>query len=171
MRVGNPISRAQFLRGDFRGERGQLRPPWAVPEARFIDRCNGCGDCIRRCPERILRADPERFPIVDFRVGRCTFCGDCLNACTPGALQRDSADRSPWAYRAEITTRCLAMRGVVCRSCGEVCDEGAIRFPLQRGGTAQPTLDPDTCNGCGGCIAVCPVDAIRVSHLSSFGAA
>jgi ferredoxin-type protein NapF len=63
------------------------------------------------------------------------------------------------------------MRGVVCRSCGEVCDEGAIRFPLQRGGTAQPTLDPDTCNGCGGCIAVCPVDAIRVSHLSSFGAA
>jgi ferredoxin-type protein NapF len=52
---------------------------------------------------------------------------------------------------------------VVCRSCGEVCDESAIRFKLEVGGIARPLLDQEQCNGCGACFAVCPVRAVRIA--------
>jgi ferredoxin-type protein NapF len=162
MSVG--ISRAQFLRGDFKGARSALRPPWALPEVRFRQRCDGCGECIRGCPEGILLAGVGGLPTLDFSQGRCTFCGACLEDCGPRALQRSGDGCQPLPYRAQISPSCLALRGVVCRSCGEICDEDAIGFRLQRGGTARPQIDPGACNGCGGCVRVCPVGAIEIRH-------
>ena len=156
-----PISRRQLFRGDLRGNRTPLRPPWAVPATVFTVACDRCGDCARACPEKIIRVADGGFPVVDFAVGGCSFCGECLSACGGKALRGDLQNDRPWAVVARIGSGCLAYRGVVCRSCGEACDEGAIRYRLRVGGAAEPTLIPDSCTGCGYCVMVCPVQALK----------
>jgi ferredoxin-type protein NapF len=56
----------------------------------------------------------------------------------------------------------MAAQGVVCRTCGDVCDARAIHFQLRVGGAALPLLDETACTGCGECIAVCPVQAVEI---------
>jgi ferredoxin-type protein NapF len=82
-----------------------------------------------------------------------------LTARLAGASGR--ADVLPGA-KAVIAAGCLAHDRVVCRSCGEACDAGAIRFRLAPGGVSTPQVLPDACNGCGDCVAACPVHAIAV---------
>ncbi|HMR33057.1 MAG TPA: 4Fe-4S dicluster domain-containing protein [Geminicoccaceae bacterium] len=69
----------------------------------------------------------------------------------------------PPAPAATIGDACLAFRGVVCRSCGDVCPERAIRFPPQLRRAATPVLDAAVCTGCGDCLPVCPAAAITLA--------
>lgn len=56
---------------------------------------------------------------------------------------------------------CMALQGVMCRTCGDRCETGAIRFMPQAGGLFPPQLSTDLCTGCGDCIPDCPTQAIR----------
>jgi len=161
--VSTAINRMQFLRGMFSARRAPKRPPWSLPEIQFLDSCERCDDCIKACPETILIKGRGGFPEVDFSQAGCSFCGQCLGACKGRALLGAVEDRGgAWDLRAEITGECLSMRGVVCRSCGEVCDERAIRFRLEVGGIARPLLDESVCSGCGACFSVCPVRSVLI---------
>jgi ferredoxin-type protein NapF len=157
-----PDSRRNFLRGRFSPRAGPLRPPWALAEADFLNRCTRCGDCVRACPTKIIVDHDAGYPGIDFSVGECTFCGDCRTACQTGALQ-SSDGQVPWAARALINEGCLAHQRVECRVCGEQCAVAAIRFPPRAGGIALPVLDPARCTGCGACVSPCPVQAIAVA--------
>lgn len=151
-------------RGFFRGRphpRAEIRPPWALDEAAFIDACTHCNDCLGACPEHIVVAGDGGFPTIDFRRGECTFCGDCASACKTGALQR-SEGRQPWLLKAKIGPVCLPAQGVECRICGDYCDTRAIRFTPRLGGAPLPEIDVENCTGCGACVAPCPVAAITV---------
>ena len=161
--MSDPINRAQFLRGDLRGERLAIRPPWAKPETFFIDLCSRCDDCIRRCPQGIVRRGAGGYPRIDFTLGPCTFCGDCVRSCRHDALAfSDDPSQPAWSLKVEIKTDCLARNGVVCRSCGERCAEQAIRFRLQTGGRALPEVDDTACSGCGECVSVCPNGSVQL---------
>lgn len=169
--MGNAISRAQFLRGDFSGRSRPIRPPWALPEEAFVERCTRCGDCSAACPQHILSTGRGGFPRVDFARGECLFCGDCVRSCAHGALagwSRAGDGPAPWSVRAHVDDRCLAYRGVECRSCADACEPAAIRFPLRAGGVAQPVFDPVACNGCGACYGVCPAQAIALGEFDSY---
>lgn len=61
-----------------------------------------------------------------------------------------------------IAAHCLAERNVVCRSCGEHCADGAIRFSPRLGAAALPAVLADRCTGCGDCLPVCPVGALQL---------
>lgn len=159
--MSQTISRAQFLRGDFRGERPPLRPPWAVAEAEFVDLCSRCEACLRSCEEKILVRGAGGFPVVDFSRGQCTFCHACAEVCQPGVLHFQS-DLPPWQTHIEITPRCLALRGIACANCRDQCGQEAIRLRHRVGGVAVPEIVAAACDGCGACHAACPGRAIRI---------
>lgn len=153
-------ARRGFLRGRPR-PRVQLRPPWALAESAFVDRCTRCNDCLGVCPTGILINGDGGFPTVDFSRGECTFCADCFSACQPQALLRRDGE-APWPYKAIIGDACLPARGVECRICGDFCDVRAIVFTPRAGGCALPKVDSETCTGCGACLPPCPTGAIRI---------
>ena len=165
--MSEPIDRMQLLRGDLHGNRINIRPPWSLPEALFIEACVRCDDCRKGCGENIIQPGPGGFPQIDFGLGACTFCGDCVKACQHAALAFPAdSNQPPWLLSVEIKEDCLAMNGVVCRSCGEHCDESAISFELQIGGRAQPSIDSELCNGCGDCFSICPSHSIKIRPLA-----
>jgi ferredoxin-type protein NapF len=57
---------------------------------------------------------------------------------------------------------CLPRQGVVCRSCGEACEAGAIYFRPALGGVSRPGLLTERCTSCGDCVPVCPVSALSL---------
>ena len=136
-----------------------VRPPWSHSEDRFTDLCTRCDDCIKVCPNHLIRLGGAGFPALDFTQAACTFCAECVRVCTTGALVKDDS-AAPWNVLAQIGDACLAQRKVECRICGEACDAGAIRFRPTLGGVSQPALDAALCTGCGACDAPCPTHAI-----------
>lgn len=159
------ISRRQLFRGDLTGRRRPQRPPWALPEAEFAVACDRCGDCVRVCPERVIRVGAGGFPETDFRAAGCSLCLDCVRACGGRALTGDPQRERPFPVALAIGPTCLALRGVVCRACGEACDAGAIGFRLRVGGAAEPRVETNLCSGCGVCLARCPVGALGLVEI------
>lgn len=168
--VTNGISRAQFIRGSFSGSKQVIRPPWAMAEPGFVEACSRCNDCISACLEKILETGRGGFPQVNFFKGECSFCGDCAAKCKSGALNRRT-DEVPWSFKSIIASSCLAQKQVVCRTCGEVCPVGAIRFNLSIGAVARPEVDPEACTGCGACYGPCPVSAVTIGEILAEAAA
>lgn len=161
------LARRDLFRGRFTrpAEPRALRPPTARREAAFRAACDGCTACVPACPERVIRLDGDRRPVLQFIHGECTFCGLCADACPTHALTREGA--RTWTVKAEIGAKCLALGGVHCRSCGDVCPTSAIRFAPRADGRFLPALDAAACTGCGACVAPCPVAAIDVHERTT----
>ncbi len=161
------LNRMQFLRGDFKGE-AALRPPWAIAEDVFVDTCDRCDRCIKACPSNILFRGGAGFPEVNFSQAGCDFCQACVEHCPTQALSLDQSDyEAPWSYVAHVKDNCLSERGVVCRSCGDVCETRTIKFKLVVGGSALLELNTADCNGCGECVSICPVNAIEIKPIDN----
>jgi len=159
----NSISRAQFLRGDWRGKKPDLRPPWALAEPDFSDACDGCGKCVTACEEKIVFMSFRKLPLLDFSRGGCTFCGECSVVCETGAIQRaHDPGELPWQLQAGISESCLAKRGTSCVRCVEECEYDAILARPALGGRTRMQVDHIACTGCGMCIATCPVKEISM---------
>jgi len=152
-----------LLRGNFRKVPTSIRPPWAIPENDFVDRCARRNDCRDACPEGIIIPGQSGFPAIDFKTGACTFCKACAEACPTGALSlgatADGIAPAPWSLALEVKESCLNAKGVVCRICEGKCETEAIRFGFSTA-WGRPRIDADACNGCGACVAPCPVGAL-----------
>jgi len=160
--VSVSTARRAFLKGHSQSEQLHVRMPWMAED--FADICDRCGDCIDACDERVIAPGDGGYPSVDFNSGGCTFCGDCVTACQAQALK--DTGQPAWPLRASIDGACLDARGTTCRACGDACEPRAIRFQLHLGGTATVKLDQDLCNGCGSCIAVCPIQIIQIQEAT-----
>jgi ferredoxin len=134
------------------------RPPGAVAEIDFLERCTRCGDCIAACPHQAIVLAPVRMrgaegtPIIVASESPCWHCPDtpCASVCGPKVLRGDYPQKMGTA-RIEVVD-CLAWQRSFCTVCEERCPiPGAIT--LQDG---KPSIDPVTCTGCGVCLSVCP---------------
>ena len=148
-----------------------VRPPWTRPEAEFTELCSRCDDCIRACPENILKRGSGGFPIADFSASGCTFCGDCAEVCEAGAFVASRDQAAPWPVAAKITAGCLEHRGISCRACESWCEPRAIRFRPALGGRTDIRIETENCTGCGQCVAPCPQDAISIAAPDTEGVA
>lgn len=73
-----------------------IRPPGAVEEREFLERCIRCAECMKVCPNNALH--PAFFeagmeglwtPILVARIGYCEFsCVLCGQVCPTGAIQK-----------------------------------------------------------------------------------
>jgi len=158
------VSRRRFLGVRTPGP-APFRPPWSITEASFLKACTRCDECVKACPTGLLMRGAGGYPEADFTAAACTFCGDCSRACATGAIGRDTTVR-PWSFGIAISEGCLAAQNVDCRVCGEMCDVSAIRFRPRIGGAPLPEIDNAACNGCGACIAPCPVVAVTRTVLN-----
>lgn len=152
----------QFLRGNFHNGSKVIRAPWTISEQQFIEQCSRCDHCINACPTNILERGRGGFPEINFSKGECEFCGDCVSACKEPLFKADWESSTPWNLCASIEESCITKEGVVCRTCGEMCDERAIKFTPKAGGISVPKLDSELCNGCGACVAPCPNNSIKM---------
>lgn len=166
------LNRRAFLRGKRpQVESNAVRPPWTMEASKFVEICERCDKCIERCPQAILIRGDGGFPEVDFKRGQCTFCVECGDVCqtkaydyfkTPEPHDICAELKSPWNLTVTIKKNCLSVNAIVCRTCGDNCDEQAIAFRLQLGGVSIPQIDSDKCTGCGQCAYVCPENAISI---------
>jgi ferredoxin-type protein NapF len=156
--------RRRFLRGAI-SELGKPvepppRPPWALAEAAFLERCTRCGECTRACPRELIAAGDGGYPVVSFAKQGCTLCGDCERACAPRALERGRG--AAWEWKAVVDGRCVVVQRIECRICADACEAGAISMAPGSGGIDEPTVSREACTGCGACVAPCPTTAIRL---------
>ncbi|MEZ4655202.1 MAG: 4Fe-4S dicluster domain-containing protein [Candidatus Eisenbacteria bacterium] len=144
-----------------------LRPPGAIREDLFLERCTKCLDCAVVCPYGAIRPAPARYrsaagtPWIDPSEQPCWSCPDapCVRACTPGAL--DVFPPSPMGTALIQEQTCLAYQGGFCTVCSERCPvDGAIELAQGR-----PKVQERLCTGCGVCHFVCPAPENAIAIL------
>ena len=169
--------------GAARGEDAPLRPPGAVSEDMFTGLCTRCGNCARVCPSGIILPDSGQAgvwgllaPVISYEKKYCLAdCADCTNVCPSGALQRLDIERKRRYVIGEALvdgSLCLVtLAKKDCDACVAACPFGAVRIHWDDElYAAYPLIDANSCNGCGACEAVCPVEgykAIRVWKLET----
>ena len=159
------VTRRNFIRGRINSGGASVRPPW-TDNAAVIGACTRCAECIRACPEGVLVRGDGDFPVFDplMGTGQCTFCGACMDACDAPVFD---AERQPrWDAGASIDqSLCLPFRDVHCESCRDACGACAISFTPRIGGPATPLIASSACTGCGECVGLCPVQAVKIGYL------
>lgn len=174
-----------LLGPDARGNlwsKGCLRPPGALPEAAFLDRCLRCGLCMRACPSNGLQpawlaAGPEGMfsPVLTPRRGPCEpDCNLCGQVCPTQAITPLPLTEKRWAKIGGAVVhnnRCLAWaEDKRCVVCQEVCPFGAVECVQTAGALVPvPLVKAAKCFGCGYCEQHCParVPAITVQPLNA----
>ncbi len=133
---------------------GWLRPPGAVEEEKFLERCTGCADCVEVCPHDAIEIlSGNDTPVIFPEESPCQLCDDlpCIAACETDALL-------PLAGRSHVdmgvarvsTTICTAGNG--CHACVSKCPMGAIDMDFGRYGI---NINDSLCVGCGMCQYIC----------------
>jgi ferredoxin-type protein NapG len=131
-----------------------LRPPGAVEEPLFLERCTRCGDCVKACPHRTIslsRRDgtPEVFP----DEVPCYLCEDfpCIAACgTEALLPLTGRDEVNMGLARVAYRTCTAGQG--CHACVPQCPMNALTMDFE---SYRLVVTGDRCVGCGLCEQIC----------------
>jgi ferredoxin-type protein NapG len=131
-----------------------LRPPGAVAEALFLERCTRCGDCVKACPPAAIVTDPSNATPVVFPSDRaCELCEDfpCIAACATEALLPVAEIGAVRMGVAVISHRvCTAGQG--CHACVSKCPTDALAMDFD---ALRLVIATQRCVGCGLCEQVC----------------
>jgi MauM/NapG family ferredoxin protein len=163
-----------------------IRPPGAVAEEAFLQRCVRCAECMKVCIGRtlqpaLLEAGPVGLwtPLVVPRIGYCEYnCTLCGQVCPTGAiapLQLTEKQKNVIGLAVIKKDRCLPFaKGIECLVCEEHCPTGEKAIVMEEqdvlvSGELRrlklPRVVDKLCIGCGICETKCPVEgasAIRV---------
>ena len=139
-----------------------LRPPGAVRESLFLERCTKCGDCLKACPhESIIPHAQDGFPVIYADAQPCHLCEDfpCVAACATEALVLPNGRDSVRMGLAVVSTHaCTAGQG--CHACVSQCPTGALTMDFDE---YRLNVTAERCVGCGICEQVCKTVNDRIA--------
>jgi MauM/NapG family ferredoxin protein len=162
-----------------------IRPPGALPEEEFVDRCIRCNACFRACPTMTLVPASIKdglsgygTPILAPREGGCLFeCTACGDACPTGAiasLALEPKQRLKMGTASVDVDRCLPYKKEKpCVACVASCPTEAIFVTATEkklpwgDNLVVPGVNASICTGCGLCEAACPVEGAAAIIVSA----
>jgi len=157
-----------------------IRPPGALPEDDFINRCVRCGGCMKACPTGGLQpalheAGIEGFwtPILVPRIGCCAQeCTACGHVCPTGAIRQVTKEEKSGIFLGTAVinhSNCIAWNAdKQCLVCDEYCSYHAVHWKVVNG-TRKPFVDDTKCVGCGACENACPIQPTAAIRVYSIG--
>ncbi|ARO98797.1 ferredoxin-type protein [Vibrio alginolyticus] len=129
------------------------RPPHAVDEALFVRLCDGCGECLKVCPNSVIELDAQ-LAQLNLDYNQCSLCGECVKACPSDALHTSvTLDIN---LRPDFTQSCDNYLQTECQQCASACPQHAISVQDDE----LPHINNELCNGCGQCRISCYSNAI-----------
>ncbi|NKB82175.1 MAG: 4Fe-4S dicluster domain-containing protein [Nitrospirales bacterium] len=139
-----------------------LRPPGAVEEQEFLERCTSCGDCVSACPYGSIREqEPDYTPVIFADESPCYVCKDlpCIRACeTDALLPLDDVSQVKMGLAVVSPQRCTAEQG--CHTCVSKCPTQALDMDFSN---FRLAVAENRCVGCGVCEHVCKTVNDRVA--------
>jgi ferredoxin-type protein NapG len=149
-----------------------LRPPGAVAEALFMERCTRCGDCLKVCPFGSIKAHPSNgYPVLFPDESPCWLCEDlpCVGSCGTEALVPPPGIEAIRMGLAQVSQRdCTASQG--CNACVSRCPTHALSMNFQ---DLTVEVSDTRCVGCGLCEQTCKAVndriAIRITPARMLG--
>ncbi|MBF0410208.1 MAG: 4Fe-4S binding protein [Candidatus Riflebacteria bacterium] len=167
-----------------------IRPPGAIPEEEFLEKCIKCMACVRMCKSNgsCLQPSPIKTdilelwtPVAVMRTGYCEYnCNLCGQICPTQAikpLQLEKKQKLSIGKAVFETTLCIPYsRGEDCLVCEEHCPvpQKAIKFRERKiktkNGTKtikRPYVDYSLCIGCGICEHKCPLPSRPGIYITS----
>ncbi len=140
-----------------------IRPPGALPEEEFLQKCTRCNECVRICPEQsVMKFVGEGSvhhltPILSLRTSACVLCEDfpCVRVCEPQALVMPPSTSQVKMGVAVINTKlCHAWQGMDCDYCVKECPFPGVAIRMDE--SRRPHILAEHCVGCGLCEHICP---------------
>ena len=131
-----------------------LRPPGAVEEALFLERCTQCGDCVKACPPgAIVAHERDATPVLFADRSPCLLCDDfpCIASCPTGALLPVDGIHDVHMGVAVVSHR-LCTAGQGCHACVSKCPTQALTMDFE---SMQLAVEQGACVGCGMCEMIC----------------
>jgi polyferredoxin len=168
-----------------------LRPPGVTAvssETQFVQRCLRCFQCVRSCPNQIIKITGPGYgfdnlftPSVEFGEFGCDYnCQVCQLVCPNYAIPLQTLEEkkvTKMGLAGIDENLCVVFtRDINCLVCEEVCPvpQKAIKIRDEQKSVKRdkillryPVLDNNLCIGCGICEARCPIapKAITVSRI------
>lgn len=154
-------------------KRSPLRPPGAVREEEFVQRCIKCHKCAQICPYNSIKiahmswGDKYGTPMIFPRQVPCYVCMKCPPECPTGALDNEVIQKEnvKMGLARIDSSKCLPYNGIICRACFERCP--IYREAITLKNELYPEVNPDKCIGCGICENVCPAEEVAITVTSA----
>jgi len=156
-----------------------LRPPGALPEAQFLNLCEGSGACAEACPVDAILLLPRKenldidAPIIRPSIAACVLCDDlsCMKACPSGALKLVHKESIRIGVAKIDPDECLAWSDMddTCNYCVERCPIGETAIRIEVMEKSKGPVMGKECVGCGVCEYHCPSfpEAIKVFEYTA----
>ncbi len=170
-----------------------IRPPGSLPENRFLELCQRCGQCMKVCPTNVIHPTLSEAGMAGFWTphlimtqGYCEYpCTLCGSVCPTGAIRqfgaKEKIERPIKIGSAYVDRgRCLPWSGnAPCIVCQEHCPTSPKAIFLTDDVVAGPDgkmlkvqlpfVDLKRCVGCGICENKCPVRGLPAIRTIAAG--